>query len=291
MNNKPIIVGLCGGLGNQLFQYAAGRALSLKLGVPVELDHSWFAGSKDRSYTLSEFKINATPCIGLPIISKKIKALESKVSRKYFSQRMGVPIFRETSFNFMREFEEISQPVFLQGYWQSEKYFDRFSEQIRKELTFSNSVPKKCNALMESISKTQSICIHIRRGDYISNSKTRKIFHACSLDYYKENVNRLCKNLTNPHCFVFSDDCEWARSNIKLNIPYTIVDINEANEAHLDLLLMSLCNDFVIANSSFSWWGAWLGSFKNKRIVAPKNWFIRHDINTDDLIPSNWERR
>lgn len=288
-NKDVIIVGLSGGLGNQLFQYAAGRALALKLGYSLELDLSWFSGRKDREYALDVFSIFAEKRVGLDFLPEKIQHLASRISRRFLKKRMGVNIFREPYFHFHPAFNEIYTPVFLEGYWQSEKYFNRFDSDIRKDLNFKDAPPHKCQSILEHISTTDSICLHIRRGDYISDLAASQTYESCSLSYYQEGVSQLITSLNNPHCYIFSDDCEWVKKNIRLHTPYTVVDINSTKEAHWDLLLMSSCEHFIIANSSLSWWGAWLGTSNNKRVIAPKKWFIHDDKDTKDLTPVDWE--
>ncbi len=290
-NKDVIIVGLSGGLGNQLFQYAAGRSLSLRLGYRLELDLSWFSGRQDRSYALTPFSISGKERIGLSLFPTKIQQFSSRFSRRFYNKRMGVSIYREPHFHFSHGFDEISAPTFLEGYWQSEKYFKEFTNEIRNDLNFREKIPSKCQHILKNISTKDSICLHIRRGDYISDKAASKTYASCSLNYYQEALSQLESSFDNPHCYIFSDDCQWVKKNLQLETPYTIVDINSSKEAHWDLLLMSSCDHFIIANSSLSWWGAWLGKSKEKRVVAPKNWFIGVDKDTKDLLPISWEKQ
>lgn len=288
-NRNKIIIGLSGGLGNQLFQYAAGKSLALKLGYTLELDLSWFSGRKDRTYALSPFNINEKKRVNLPLFPKRIQYLASKLSRKLLNKRMGVSVFREEHFHVSKKFFNIEEPVFLEGYWQSEKYFIDYSEDILNNFSFKKRIPKKCEQSLTKIKSTNSICIHIRRGDYISDPKSSNAYHSCSNDYYEKGVKKLTEDHKYFHCYVFSDDCEWAENNFSLSIPFTIVNINSSEEAHWDLLLMSSCQHFIIANSSLSWWAAWLGRHHKKKVIAPKDWFTDSNKITKDLIPEKWE--
>ena len=126
----------------------------------------------------------------------------------------------------------------------------------------------------------------------MKNSKIASVHGVCSLDYYQKAIKLLIKNNPNNdlRAFVFSDDFDWVKTNFEIPIPKFLVDINDSLNPHLDLELMRNCNKFIIANSSFSWWAAWLCDHKNKEVIAPKNWFNSNDLDTVDLIPKSWER-
>jgi hypothetical protein len=287
---KPVIVGLSGGLGNQLFQFAAGQALSLKLGTNLILDTSWFYGHFDRLYALEPFSVEAQVHSPTNFLPNWVNGLESRFTRRWKSKRLGVPIYREPNFEFDHGYTLINEPVYLEGFWQSERYFSKYHEIIRSELALKDSFPENFQWINSQIKSTDSICVHIRRGDYASNPVAFETHGLCSVDYLCYGVQTVALGLSNPHCFIFSDDLEWVRKNLVLNLPCTIVDLARPHEAHLDLVLMSKCKHFVIANSSFSWWGAWLSPYSLKRVVAPKKWFVKNDKNTIDLIPQGWIR-
>jgi len=287
---KPVVVGLSGGLGNQLFQYAAGRSLSLRLEVPLVLDTSWFHGRSNRAYALEPFSINTSNYSGPALLPSWIKSLESRLSRKWASNRLGVPIYREPHFHFDSNFHLLERPVYLEGFWQSEKYFLECTEVIRDDLIFKEGLPDCFRYTEDQIHSTDSICIHIRRGDYLTNPIALQTHGVCSIDYVHRGLQSVSLGLMKPHCFIFSDDLEWVKENLKLTLPHTVVDIAKPHEAHFDLALMAQCKHFVIANSSLSWWGAWLSKNTSKHIVTPKNWFVSNEKNVDDLIPSSWIR-
>ncbi|QWD37536.1 alpha-1,2-fucosyltransferase [Polynucleobacter paneuropaeus] len=283
-----VVVGLSGGLGNQLFQYAAGRSLSLKLGVDLVLDISWFQEDSDRAYALDVFAIKAETYSGPIFLPNWAKRLECRLARKWGSRRLDAPIFREPHFHYDDTFSKIEQPVYLEGYWQSEHYFSNYRETITEELALKVETLDQFKFLCNQIQSSDSICIHIRRGDYVTNPIAFKTHGVCSVDYVYRALQSVSIGLVNPHCFIFSDDLEWVRENLALTLPYTVVDIAKPNEAHFDLALMAQCKHFVIANSSLSWWGAWLSKNSSKRIVAPKKWFASNEKKVDDLIPSGW---
>ena len=287
---NAVTVGLSGGLGNQMFQYAAGRALSLRLGVPLHLDLSWFFGRKDRRYALAPFAISGVPRKRNLLLPNLLKSWESKVARRYATKRMGVPIFRERHFHFDSAFKRLSAPVYLEGYWQSELYFLETRDALLREFSLREHPPEACLLLAERIASNEAICVHVRRGDYVSDRVTAGVHGLCTMEYYEQAIPLAAQGLENPHCFVFSDDPAWVRSHFVSEIPMTVVDANSATEAHWDLHLMSQCRHFVIANSSLSWWGAWLCAEATKRVVAPARWFQSSRNDTRDLIPESWRK-
>ena len=141
------------------------------------------------------------------------------------------------------------------------------------------------------ISQTNSVSLHIRRGDYVSNQKTNQTHGTCDLDYYQRCITEIEKEVENPYFFVFSDEIEWVKENLKINHPAEYVDQNTGDKSYEDMRLMSQCKHNVIANSSFSWWGAWLNSYPDKIVFAPKRWFASDKHNTKDLIPEGWKKR
>lgn len=288
---QSVVVGLFGGLGNQMFQYATGRSLAVRLGMPLILDLSWFGGQAERQFALPPFNINAALSVQCPWLTPGGQALASSLSRRLLPRIMGAPVWREPHFHYSSDFAALSGPVFLHGYWQSECYFWNARALLLKEFSLRESLPPASAKLLQEIQGCEAICIHVRRGDYLSNPVAAKIHGTVSIDYYYAGLGELCQGLVRPHCFVFSDDPLWVRSTMVFNCPMTLVDINGPENAHLDLVLMAACRHFLIANSSLSWWGAWLGSYADKKVIAPKQWFRSADKDTRDLIPAAWQRR
>jgi len=286
-----IIVRIIGGLGNQLFQYAAARRIAYFHSVELALDISEFQHLEDRNYCLHHFNIieriatHEEVEAGLGKYPKVIRSIAflwlSNSKRR---------LIKEKHFHFDPAILQAPDNVYLDGYWQSEKYFKDIEGIIRKEYTVK-SLPDKINqAMAEKISLTNSVSIHIRRGDYVTKDKTNQFHGTCTLEYYDTAVNELARVIKDPTFFVFSDDIEWAREYLKLPYPVIFVGHNSPEKGFEDLRLMSLCNHHIIANSTFSWWGAWLSTNKNKIVYTPKRWFAAAGCNTDDLIPETWHR-
>lgn len=260
MKPSTIIVRLKGGLGNQMFQYAFGRKLSLKHKAILKLDKSLFewpiwqgiVGITARGYELGEFNINE----------------------------------RFTGF-----WEKITKPkgrLYLDGYWQSEKYFKDIRQILLKDFTLKKETNNFLK-LKKLIAKTNSVSIHIRRGDYVKRAATGRYHGVLVLDYYQKALELIGKKIKNPHFFVFSDDPLWVKGNFKLSQPMTCVSGLFKLTNPEELILMSHCRHNIIANSSFSWWGAWLNRNRHKIVIAPRRWF--RAIKTDPgVVPQTWTK-
>lgn len=287
-----IVTKLMGGLGNQLFQYAAARALSLKYNTNCFIDTSFLDADPKNAYTkrnyeLDYFNISATKC-PTDVLNKIAKqtsdAFIDKLTRKFGFQK-EVTIYNENGHQFNSEFNKLPNDLYLNGFWQSEQYFKKFEEQIRKELTIKEEFLKGTESYTQLIQEQNTVSLHVRRGDYV-NLKSANDFHGmCSISYYKkalEYINTLHSNL---QVFIFSDDLDWCKTNLSIANKHTYVETQSDIQ---DLYLMQQCHQHIIANSSFSWWGAWLNNKQSKTVIAPNQWFSDVIINTSDIIPTNW---
>lgn len=279
-----------------MFQYAVGRALALRAGAKLKLDTGYFGkyfvNATIRNYNLHVFNI-------VESFATENEIAEFKGNNDFFSKvkrKLGwkvIPpraesLIREKQFHFDAEILSLRDNVYLHGYWQSEKYFIDAEDIIRQDFTFKIPPSEANQHIIDNIKKVNSVSIHIRRGDYITHKRHSKVFSHCSLDYYSRGAKLVADRQPNPHYFVFSDDIGWAKENLKLKYPTTFVDINDEAHSYEDMRLMSLCNHNIIANSSFSWWGAWLNVNPKKVVIAPQNWCSDYKFNTQDRIPENW---
>lgn len=282
-----IIVKLHGGLGNQMFQYAVGRALSLKNNDFLKMDLFWFGNVGDdieRPFKLNVFNVD--------IVEASDVEVKNIVPNKIF-KKLGLynhkKYIKEKHFHFDPEIIKLRGNVYLDGYWQSEKYFKDVKNVIRKDFELKNSLSDKAQASVDLIRRSidNPISLHIRRGDYTQNPKTKAYHGLCSLDYYRKAIEYIKNKIGNIKLFVFSDDIKWAKEQELFNgaIFVSAPEIKDYEEMYL----MSLCEHNIIANSSFSWWGAWLNKNQNKIVVAPKKWF-NVPKDTSDLIPGDWIR-
>lgn len=199
------------------------------------------------------------------------------------------PLVVEPHFHYWNGFEKYPNDCYLQGYWQSEKYFQKCSNVIRKDFSFRQPMVERNLDWAERISGVNAISLHVRRGDYVNNPVANLTHGVCSANYYHEAISYISNRVMSPHIFIFSDDIPWVRANIITNLPCSLIDHNRGKDSFNDMRLMSLCKHHIIANSSFSWWGAWLNQSDEKIMIAPKKWFAV-DKSTDDLIPDSWVR-
>lgn len=266
-----IITKIYGGLGNQLFQYAIGRCFSELKNVPLFLDINQFEQYKLRDYNLGEFNISQN--FANRAISNRYSFFESsRLNNLYNKLMFNKGYVKEKTFDFDEKlFETKHDNIYLEGYWQNEKYFSPIKNVLRNEFTLRNPLSENAKNMENLIYSTiDSVSIHIRKTDFLKK-ENKKIFSDLTASYYKKAINEIIQHSKNPHFFIFSDDFTWIKENIHFDLPITYIDSN--NPAHEDLHLMSLCNHNIIANSTFSWWGAWLNDNTEKMVIGPENWF------------------
>nr|WP_245168268.1 alpha-1,2-fucosyltransferase [Desulfobaculum xiamenense] len=208
------------------------------------------------------------------------------------ARRSGGPLrFREPHFHYASAFERLTGDVYLDGYWQSERYFAAASSTVAKELTLAEPQDARNAELAARILSSDSVSVHVRRGDYVHDPTLAGLYAELSPDWYRRAALMAASGLAAPEFFVFSDDPDWVRGHLDFGHPLTVVDHN-AGAPLADMRLMSLCGRHVIANSSFSWWGAWLDRRPGAVVLAPAKWFgpRRARRRIDDLYPATWRR-
>lgn len=286
MENQ-IIVKFNGGLGNQMFQYAFARAIEKKTGIKTVFDMSFFEKRYARPYELNIFNLNAlfVEDFWLKLKLKIIWKFRKKLNGKKF---LGLNFYSEPHFEFDKDIFNIEPNTYVEGFFQTENYFKDIENDLRTDFQFKNPPDDENQKLIDKISATNSISLHIRRGDYVQKKRYQNLYAICSLDYYKKGVEYITKKFPDPVLFILSDDIEWVKEN--LNLPYKsfYVSHNTGEKSYEDMRLMSLCKHNIIANSSFSWWGAWLNNNKEKIVIAPQRWFNDEKIIQSDVIPENW---
>jgi hypothetical protein len=290
-----IISHIIGGLGNQMFQYAAGRALSLDWGEPFKLDISRFEGyGLHQGFELQRV-FNCAADIATEAEVRSLLGWQFPPAIRRVVARPSMSVLRrqnfvvEPHFHYWAGIKQIPYNSYLAGYWQSESYFQSQAATIRADFAFKLPLTDQNIALTTQIKQVNAVSLHIRRGDYANNPKTTATHGLCSLDYYRAAMQHIAERVQSPYFFIFSDDIAWVKKNLAINFPHQYIDHNQGAESYNDMRLMSLCQHNIIANSSFSWWGAWLNTNAHKIVVAPKQWFA-NTTNVADLIPSSWER-
>jgi hypothetical protein len=288
-----VIVQLNGGLGNQMFQYAAGRAIACRSGAPLGLDNSILQRSYSRPYRLNRFNISAR-LVSAQEVNEMVGEhnpgfrLWFHTIWRYTVLRRPSPIFREKGPRYDPKITQVRPPLYLVGYWQSEKYFKDIEPVIRSEFVILDPPDAQNAFLLAQIEDKESVSVHIRRGDYVTDPRISRVHGACSLDYYHAAIQLIEKRLNNPHFFVFSDDIDWAEHNLRLGSPGVYVKSNGPERDVEDFRLLMGCKHHIIANSSFSWWGAWLCSHPGKIVIAPAKWFRDPALSSRDIIPASW---
>ena len=294
-----IIVRLRGGLGNQLFQYAAGKALADHHRTELGLDLYTYSKHPYRKYELANFRIEAKEAT-----RKEVHHFTgSNPIIRYLNKRenyLHCPgVFAQPHYHYYEDFLALPGDMYLSGYWQSEKYFSAASAAIRNLFRPVQPLDNKNEQLKLVMQSEDSVSVHVRRGDYASQASYTSFFGLLEKDYYDKAINLVQSRNNNPKFYFFSDNPAWCKETFKdLNADF--IDHNSGDEAYKDLLLMSSCRHNIIANSTFSWWSAWLNTHESKIVIAPHSWFRTNFLskkepvypsrfyNTKDLIPESW---
>jgi hypothetical protein len=291
-----VIAQITGGLGNQMFQFAAARALSMHLNTELALDLQSFKRDElpllevQREFELKAFRNvefrEATPdeirsLCSNNVITRQMQKMLPEYKRKIYSEK---------SYVFDKNFFRAKNNVYLKGHWQSEKYFKPYSAQIRKTFELKDVLIEGVKELGKEISKQNSISVHVRRGDYLRLPIILDWHGVLEKDYYLEAIKTIDQEVGGGKVFYFSDDVDWIKKELLPEFDGTIVSEAISKNHYEDFYLMSQCKHNIIANSTFSWWAAWLNANPGKMIIAPKKWYNRPKLNTSDLIPPGWIR-
>jgi hypothetical protein len=262
-------LGRMGRLGNQMFQYAALRGISKNIGAEICIPY---------------YEHAVDDGMGNMLRTELFDSFDLRVKTGLLNNGHA-PVVNEKHFHFDEDlFHMCPDHVDLRGYFQTEKYFKHIEDEIREDFTFKDEILDPCKEMISSVDNP--IALHVRRTDYISNSANHP---PCTLEYYEKALQYFEEDR---NVIVFSDDPTWCNNQELFSGDRFMISENVDNR--VDLCLMSLCNDFIIANSSFSWWGAWLSTNKNKKVIAPIRWFgsdgYTKDHNTKDVVPNEWTR-
>lgn len=295
---RMIVVNLIGGLGNQMFQYACGFALGRELELPVKLCTDMFD-----TYTLHNgpelhhvFPISSAVA-DIRDMQSLLGSWRARPGIRKLLEHHALKVLRNRYFIVERQIPHsqnlcaaAKDGAYLQGYWQSEQYFANHSDALRKQFGFHNPPDGRNAELINQIRGDVSVSLHARRGDYAHCPRTRAFHGLCEPEYYLRAIDFLRRRVAKFRLFAFSDDPQWVAETLKAaHSDMVIVNHNRGNQSYNDMRLMSMCNHHIIANSSFSWWGAWLNADPDKIVIAPRKWFVYAD-DTADLIPETWIR-
>jgi hypothetical protein len=274
-----------------MFQYAMGRALAQRNGAGLLLDVSRFARRHGRRYGLDVFNVSGAVASNADLERygvRRVRGVRVLTSLLRAPHAEKAPVFREPCFQFDPGAHALKAPVYLEGYWQSARYFDDCADVVRSEFTTDEPLDPDGARLLEAMASVPSVSLHVRRGDYVADASIRAVHGLCPLDYYARAMEYVAERVEGAELFVFSDDMNWTRRNIRSALPTTFVDPNPACSEFRDMRLMSGCRNHILANSSYSWWGAWLDASPAKIVVAPRQWFQDATKDTRDLLPESW---
>lgn len=278
-----ICIDLKGGLGNQMFQFAAAYAKAIQEDQDLWLDTSYFSLHDKRSFLLNEFALD-----------QRVSVFDGSVKHGLFSRfrkSSKLNTYLESTFCYDDAFASVKGPIRLDGYFQSEKYFEDCGEELRRALDLANPLSSVASETAARISDAKtSVSVHVRRGDYL-DAENAKVHFSLPIQYYRKALSLLRGVLGDDLAvFYFSDDTEYVYQNFQLE-PHDHVVEGDTQRPVEDLYLMAQCDHHIIANSSFSWWGAWLNRKPEKEVVAPRQWFqpdVMRRMNTCDLYPCGW---
>lgn len=288
-----VVVRLSGGLGNQLFQYAVGRYLAFNANTELVLEDSFYhhrsPNTTPRTFELDKFAV----------LARRTNAGERRALRSYTGKiwkrlRRALPLpgplqyVYEPVGQFLPAVRTNKDQVFLDGYWQSAAYFTGIEDLLREELQPLLPMSSEDQQIASHMEQVEAVSLHVRRGDYVSNAAANHMHGVCGLDYYQAAVKFMVERLSNPVFFVFSDDLDWLKRNLQIEHPCVYVGHNSSAMAVQDLRLMSRASHHIIANSSFSWWGAWLNPSPAKQVVRPRKWYAGLPRAGDQTCPANW---
>ena len=291
-----------GGLGNQMFQYAFYKASSFRH-RELWTTTAWYSfNNSHNGYELKKiFGISYCKNLSLPFKFKKktgkdkVQQLNevqnsslTKILRNLLNNNPFVKFLEFSDSKYDSEFLNMKRFCIISGYFQNEKYFKDISDVIIKDFAFPVFADDSNIQIADKIQKTNSVSIHVRRGDYCGNSLYDGI---ATTDYYRNAVNYILKHVENPVFYIFSDDINWCEQNLEIQNEHYFINWNKGKNSFRDMQLMSLCKHNIIPNSSFSWWGAWLNQNKEKIVIAPSKWVNDNSgLDFSDIIPSSWVR-
>lgn len=287
---------LQGGLGNQMFQYAIARALSEHYQSSFLLDRSWFdlpqIETTPRPYQLGFLKIQevAQTTVGFPKRPNRLKRLLQQ-----FLPFGPIVYYQQNAFEFDAELLNLDglgqRDLFLFGYWQALPYLEPIKMILQQEFKTQHAISDHYQSYLEHICTSESVMLHIRRGDYVNSPSAAKFHGALALSYYQQAIEELLLNKPNAHFFIFSDDLPWAKEALPKDLQISFVEnALQADDAAQELQLMCACKHHIIANSSLSWWGAWLKQDCGGFVFAPNRWISDSSLDLSNLLPAHWQK-
>jgi hypothetical protein len=287
---------LQGGLGNQMFQYAIARALSEHYRTQFALNRYWFNAHQGDA-TPRELQLDVLNIQEVPILDSTFPQKPKRWQRvlQHFFTKNSLVIYQDNAFDFDQDVFHLknaaSRNIYLAGYWQAYAYIDAIKEILKGEFKTKAPLFHFYQTYLDQIQSQESVMVHIRRGDYV-HSKAASQFHGVlPLQYYEQAIHALQNTKPNLQFFIFSDDLQWAKDSLQGNFQKTFIEhAPHADAVAHELQLMRACDHHIIANSSLSWWGAWLKKNPHGLVYAPNHWINDDTLNLSALLPPDWIR-
>lgn len=293
-----IVTQLSGGLGNQMFQYAAGLSLARHNADVLTLDTTGFASQAerretDREYSLADFRVTASVLDDAEVLKYKYPYKIFSKGQRFFQKR----ILRKFNQDWHPEIYKKTGRVYLDGYFQTEKHFANIVDEVHKEFQLKSEHLKALGGLFKEIDADPRIpvSLHVRRGDYVSNPKNARVFDVCTPNYFRNAIQNLTQQIGAMRLIVFSDDIDWVHNNIPLPEGSLFISGKTGSNGQLlrpsqEMELMKHCQHNIISNSTFSWWGAYLNPRPDKIVIAPARWNKNSVVHHQNIIPKGWVR-
>ncbi len=277
-----------------MFQYAAGMSLAQRTRTPLLLDRSLLDRPSNDAWTTRSYELDVLRIHAEFATEEELRWFEGHRSgwrARLLGRGSALRTFRDPGKRYDPEFGSLEAPVMLEGYWQSERYFASIAASLRNEVFVPVApLPARNAELLERIHASNSASVHVRRGDYVDRPETASYHGVPSSTYYTAAMAELVDRHAVETFFIFTDDPGWTRANLTGPRQVIFVDVNHGRESHWDMYLMKHCKHHIIANSSFSWWGAWLNASLSKTVIAPARWFAGSDA-PHDILPPTWLAR
>jgi hypothetical protein len=285
-----LIIKIFQGLGNQLFQYALGRSLEERFGVKVKYDLSWFKeNSQHRQFGLDRFNTKIEIANDEEVYNVKNGIYPNRIRNYIFQKELKFnpyykqPYFKEDLSKFEPNILKINSRTYIEGYFSSEVFFKEIRQLLLEEFELKNSINRVNQSLIEKIKNQHSVCLSVRRGDFLKYS----MHNVCDLSYFENAIALMNEKIKDPVFYIFSDDNDWVKENLKLDQEHYFVTHNYP-DFYEDLRIMKSCKHHIIPNSTFSWWAAWLAKNNQKIVIAPETWLDSNEIDYSYYLPSEW---
>jgi Glycosyl transferase family 11 len=293
MDSLHCTIHMVGGLGNQMFQYALGRRLEIERRAHIRYDLAQYKVAGERDLNILKFRTRLPEPSRLDDVLFRLSLGRSLRLCRPFVKMLGPSVqcryYEDKRQGYDPKVLKLTGRWYLHGWWQSHAILDPIQSMLREEFQLVAPLSGHDLEIQRRIDDVNAVSVHVRRGDLITHPIYSKTIKVQTPDYFKTSMRKIADQVGDPHFFVFSDDPDWCKEHVRIDAPITYMDHNDGRRDYVDLVLMSHCRHFITANSSFSWWGAWLSRNAEKIVIVPSVWGTDGSGPIPDLIPSGWQ--